>query len=131
MAKKILKEEPTDVEFIEVNIPETNRTGNVPEITFDTPIETKPTFLNVEILYEVTNPERNAFDFTDAIIKLETISAVENVSPERLEDFGITLAEIEEHEISPEKCCLIYSSAYPDGVIILDMEMEELLKILI
>lgn len=133
MAKKNTKETPVDVEFTEI------QTEITPEetITFEQPVQNDPEiietnrFINIEILYEVTNIDRHAFDFADALVDIETIFGVEMVSDERLTDFGVDESSIEKYEINSEKCCLIYSSAYPDGVIVLDMTMHEMGKILI
>jgi hypothetical protein len=133
MAKKNTKETPVDVEFTEI------QTEITPEetITFEQPVHNDPEiietnrFINIEILYEVTNIDRHAFDFADALVDIETIFGVEMVSDERLTDFGVDESSIEKYEINSEKCCLIYSSAYPDGVIVLDMTMHEMGKILI
>ena len=114
-------------------------TETTPEetITFEQPVHNDPEIIesnrviNIEILYEVTNIDRHAFDFADALVDVETIYGVEMVSEERLTDFGVDESSIDKYEINSEKCCLIYSSAYPDGVIVLDMTMHEMGKILI
>lgn len=133
MKKKSTKETPVDVEFTEI------QTATTPEetITFEQPVQDEPEiiesnrFINIELLYEVTNPDRDAFDFVDALVDIESISGIEMVSDERLLDFGVDEKSIEKYEINSAKCCLIYSSSYPDGVIVLDMEMNEMAKILI
>lgn len=87
-------------------------------------------FIESEILYETNNPERSAWDLTDALIDIDTIFSVERIlDKDRFMDFGCN--EPEKHELHPEDCCVIFSTAYPLGVILVEMSYEDITKILI
>ena len=111
------------------------------EIEFQ-PVEQEPTpepeqkvietsrFIESEILYETDNPDRSAWDLTDALIDLETIYSVERIlDKDRFLDFGCD--DPEKHELHPEDCCVIFSTAYPLGVILVEMSYEDITKVLI
>jgi len=90
----------------------------------------KSRFIENEILYETNNVDRSGWDLTDALIDVSTISSVEKIlSDDRFSDFGCD--DPEAHELHPEYCCVIFSSAYPLGVILVDMTFDEVVKILI
>ena len=140
MAKRQIK--PEQVEDTQI-ISETTNEQVVPEQT-DVEIEFEPVnspepeqkvietnrFIESEILYETNNPDRSAWDLTDALIDLETIYSVERIlDKDRFSDFGCS--EPEKHELHPEDCCIIFSTAYPLGVVLVEMSYEEITKILI
>lgn len=87
-------------------------------------------FIESEILYETNNSERSAWDLTDALIDLDTIYSVERIlDKDRFLDFGCD--DPEKHELHPEDCCVIFSTAYPLGVVLVEMSYEDITKILI
>ena len=87
-------------------------------------------FIESEILYETNNPDRSAWDLTDALIDLESIYSVERIlDKDRFSDFGCI--DPVKHELHPEDCCVIFSTAYPLGVILVEMTYEDITKILI
>jgi hypothetical protein len=141
MAKRQIKpEQVVETEIIsEINNEEIVSEQQDVEIEFE-PVNSSPEtqqkvietnrFIESEILYETSNPERSAWDLTDALIDLETIYSVERIlDKDRFLDFGCS--DPEKHELHPEDCCVIFSNAYPLGVILVEMSYEEITKILI
>lgn len=108
---------------------ELNIEFNEPVETENTPIETHR-FIESEILYETLNSSRPAWDLTDALIDLDTIHSVERILDyDRFTDFGCN--EPEKHELHPENCCVIFSTAYPLGIILVENTYEDVSKLLI
>ena len=117
----VAEQQDVEIEFEPVNSPEPTPEQKV--------IETNR-FIESEILYETNNVDRTAWDLTDALIDLETIFSVERIlDKDRFSDFGCE--DPEKHELHPEDCCVIFSTAYPLGVILVEMSYEEITKILI
>jgi endoglucanase Acf2 len=117
-------EDSTDVEIEMTPVPPNTEEGQLSKV-----IETNR-FIESEILYETSNPDRTAWDLTDALIDLETIYSVERIlDKDRFSDFGCD--DPEKHELHPEDCCVIFSTAYPLGVILVEMPYEDITKILI
>ena len=105
-------------------------------IEFNEPVETEKKliethrFIESEILYENLNASRPAWDLTDALIDLDTIHSVERILDyDRFTDFGCN--EPEKHELHPENCCVIFSTAYPLGIILVENTYEDVIKHLI
>jgi hypothetical protein len=100
-----------------------------PEIEFQKVIQTQR-FLESEILYETNNPSRSAWDLTDALIDLSTIFSVERIlEDDRFSDFGCE--DPKNHSLNPEECCVVFSSAYPLGVILVETSYEVVCELLI
>lgn len=139
MAKTRKEPEVEDTKIISETSTETTPTGEIQtepvEIEFS-PVEHSPQvietsrFIESEILYETNNPDRSSWDLTDALIDIETIHSVERIlDKDRFTDFGCS--DPEKHELHPEDCCVVFSTAYPLGVILVDMSYEDVTKILI
>ena len=122
--EEVISQHPeVEIEFEPV---EQEETTPVPEQKV---IETNR-FIESEILYETNNPDRSAWDLTDALIDLDTIYSVERIlDKDRFSDFGCD--EPDKHELHPEDCCIIFSTAYPLGVVLVEMSYEDITKILI
>lgn len=90
-------------------------------------------WIESEILFSIDllNRETPVFDFTDALIKIDTITSIERLDQQRLNDIGVTESFIEDYDVNVQQTCLMYSSSYPDGVILIDHSYEEMAKILI
>jgi hypothetical protein len=90
-------------------------------------------WIESEILFSIDllNRETPVFDFTDALIKIDTITSIERLDQQRLNDIGVTESFIEDYDVNVQQSCLMYSSSYPDGVILIDHSYEEMAKILI
>ena len=72
------------------------------------------------------------FDFTDALIDLNFITGIERAVLSRLEELGLTSDEIrEEYNILADRHPFVFSTAYPNGVLILDMTYDELKTMLV
>jgi hypothetical protein len=137
---------PEVVDLVETQVPEVSP---VEEIEKSKPIEEfeeaelvpEPTiefqrviknqrFFESEILYETNNSNRSAWDLTDALIDLESIFSVERILEfDRFSDFGCE--DPKNHELHPEECCVIFSSAYPLGVILVETSYEVMCETLI
>lgn len=139
MAKTRKAPEVEDTKIISETSTEPTTTGEVQtepvEIEFS-PVENSQQvietsrFIESEILYETNNPDRSSWDLTDALIDIETIHSVERIlDKDRFADFGCS--DPEKHELHPEDCCVVFSNAYPLGVILVDMSYEDVTKILI
>lgn len=116
-------EQITDAE-IDTPVPEPTDEAQLTKV-----IETNR-FIESEILYETNNPDRSSWDLTDALIDLESIYSVERIlDKDRFSDFGCS--DPVKHELHPEDCCVIFSTAYPLGVILVEMTYEDITKILI
>jgi len=130
--KKISKtNEPiTEIESIDfTEIPATPE----PELTPDSEIIETDKWIEAEILFRVNleDETRVIFEFTDALIKIDTITSIERLNNQRLLDFGISESFIEDYDINESQICLIYSSSYPDGVILVDHSYESIAKLLV
>lgn len=90
-------------------------------------------WIETEILFSIDllNRETPVFDFTDALIKIDTITSIERLDQQRLNDIGVSESFIEDYDVNVQQTCLMYSSSYPDGVILIDHSYEEMAKILI
>lgn len=92
-------------------------------------------YFESEILFKLNIPNPNLsekFDFTDALIDLSLITGLERAVLSRLEELGLTSEESRnEYNIIPDRHPFIYSTAYPNGVLILDMTYDELKTLLV
>lgn len=101
----------------------------IPVIEFEKTIKTQR-FIESEILYETNNTSRSAWDLTDALIDLSTVFSVERIlEDDRFSDFGCE--DPKNHSLNPEECCVIFSSAYPLGVILVETSYEVMCETLI
>jgi len=128
---QVLTETPTGEVLTELTQPEVEiefQPEERPEAT--QPVIETNRFIESEILYETNNADRSSWDLTDALIDIETIHSVERIlDKDRFTDFGCI--DPEKHELYAEECCVIFSTAYPLGVILVDMTYEDITKILI
>lgn len=92
-------------------------------------------YFESEILFKLDWQNANLtekFDFTDALIDLNFITGIERAVLSRLEELGLTSDEIrEEYNIIPDRHPFVFSTAYPNGVLILDMTYDELKTMLV
>ena len=131
-AKKIpkTKEVISEIESVDfTEIPATPETEAIPSPEI---IETDK-WIEAEILFRIEKDDttHSLFDFTDALIKIDTITSIERLNSQRLYDFGISESFIEDYDINESQICLIYSSSYPDGVILVDHSYESITKMLV
>jgi len=89
-------------------------------------------YFESEILFKIENQNvSEKFDFTDALIDLKFIRGIERAVLSRLEELGLNSESIKEYNIIPDVYPFVYSSAYPNGVLILDMTFDELKTMLV
>ena len=92
-------------------------------------------YFESEILFKLDWQNANLtekFDFTDALIDLNFITGIERAVLSRLEELGLITDEIrEEYNIIPDRHPFVFSTAYPNGVLILDMTYDELKTMLV
>lgn len=92
-------------------------------------------YFESEILFKLKTPNPNIaekFDFTNALIDLSFITGIERAVLSRLEELGLTTQQKrEEYDITPDIHPFVYSKAYPNGVLILDVTYDELKTMLV
>jgi hypothetical protein len=147
MTKQVKGKPATEIEEVEI-ISETNVPESMPEVEAEanpmkdvSPVEIEFTpeaeklpsqakFFESEMLYETTNPNRSSWDLTDVFFPISTISAVERiVDKDRFSDFGCD--DPEKHEMYPEDCCVVFTTAYPLGFISISHSYEEVVELMI
>jgi len=91
-------------------------------------------YFESEILFKINTDNQNLsekFDFTDALIDLNFIRGLERAVLSRLEDLGLTPESMKEYNIAADIYPFVYSTAYPNGVLVLDMSYDELKTMLV
>jgi len=91
-------------------------------------------YFESEILFKINTDNQNLsekFDFTDALIDLNFIRGLERAVLSRLEDLGLSPESMKEYNIAADIYPFVYSTAYPNGVLVLDMSYDELKTMLV
>lgn len=130
-----LQPEKVDAENIVQEINEINKDEN-------TEINLGSRYILTEIVYIIESKDDlpaerldTKFDFTEILLDLETVLAIERVYEKRLIDFGITEEDIDDlseaHDREMLDACIVHCSAFTDAIIVTDYTFEELISILI
>ena len=89
-------------------------------------------YFESEILFKIENQNvSEKFDFTDALIDLKYIVGIERAVLSRLEELGLNNESIKEYNIIPDVYPFVFSAAYQNGVLVLDVTFDELKTMLV
>ena len=92
-------------------------------------------YFESEILFKLKTPNPNMvekFDFTNSLIDLSFITGIERAVLSILEELGLTTQQKrEEYDIAPDIHPFVYSKAYPNGILVLDVTYDELKTMLV